>query len=171
MNLLPEQQCANHISKLLDAANEAGLCVPRSINAENCRKFILSEVQLADALQIDSGTIDRSISHWIFVRKQGQRWAPWHLGAVLAEERDAGIVARRIEQRKPKTDCPVKPEMVQTQDEKDQQEASKRMKIATMPQQLAMVQWAIRQTGRESIGMGFFAAFLTRVKHERTVRK
>ncbi len=169
MTLLPEQQCANHLSKLLDAANEAGLCVPRSINAENCRKFILSEVQLDVALQIDSGTIDRSISEWIYVRKQGQRWAPWHLGAVLAEERDAGIVARRIEQRKPKTDCPVKPEMIQTQAQVDQATAGKRKKAATSAERLEMVQWAQKQTGRAHIGV--FAAFLTRVQHERTVRK
>ena len=169
MSLLVEQQCADHISKLLNAANEAGLCVPRSINAENCRKFILSEVQPADALQIDSGTIDRSISQWIFVRKQGQRWAPWHLGAVLAEERDAVIEARRKEQRKPKTDCPVKPKMIQTDAQKDQATAKKRRDTASKVERLEMVQWAQQQTGRAHIGV--FAAYLTRVQYDRTVRK
>ena len=165
MTLLPPDKCAAHISKLLDAANEAGLCCPRSIDSESVRRFILREVPLAVVMKIDSGTIDRSISHWMSVRRQGQRWAPWHLGDVLAEERDQRVADRKAADRQIVADSPIQPTMIQTQEEKDQQQALAMVKAATMAEKLEMVRWAQRQTGRSRVG--FTAAHLIRIKFNR----
>lgn len=90
----------------------------------------------------------------------GQRW-----DCELADLKEHE--ERMAEERREAPHSPIKPQMVQTDAQKDQAAATEMMDKASMAEKLEMVQWAIRKTGRESIGIGFFAAYLTRVKFDR----
>lgn len=171
MSLLPEQQCADHISHLLDAANEAGLPVFwRSITPEQASRYFLNSLSLQDVLQMDHNTVDQSISLWNS-EPDGGTWGPWWMTKFVVNRKQADWENTKADERKAAADSPIKPKMVQTDEQKDQAAATEMMDKASMAEKLKMVQWAIRETGRESIGIGFFAAYLTRVKHDREMRK
>ena len=88
----------------------------------------------------------------------GQQW-DCELADLAAHE-------KRIEEEQRETPAsPIKPQMFQSQEQKDQIEADSRVKAATLAENLKMVQWAQRQTGRAHVG--FVASHLIRIKFDR----
>ena len=161
MSILPENTAAIHISKLLDAANESGLPVWREITADQARKFILSYVQLADVLQADYQTIHDSY----MAKPNNKRWGPWYIGQILLDKQKQSYRERLELDRKACAKSPIKPKMMSTEQQQDQRRAGEMKAKASRAEQLEMVRWAQRQTGRTSIGI--YAAYLTRAKYER----
>ena len=162
--IFPEYQVRTHLKPLLKAAFDAHQPCPRTITVQQA-KIILRDVQLEDVLACDGKDLNASIR---LAADRYKKWAPWHLAEILAIKRSAAWKAQKDANRQAAKSSPIKPQMVQTQEQKDQLEADSRVKIGTLAENLGMVQWAQRQTGRAHVG--FTASHLIRIKFDREER-
>ena len=107
-------------------------------------------------------------------RKDGNRYVPAPLVWLNGQQWDCELAdlaahEKRIDEEQRETPAsPIKPQMVQSQEQADQIEADLRVKAATLAENLGMVQWAQRQTGRAHVG--FTASHLIRIKFDREER-
>lgn len=100
MSLLPEHTAATHVSRLLDAANEAGLPVFwRSITPEQAKRYLLSSLTLEEVLEMDHDTVDQSISLWMS-EDDGRTWGPWWMAKVIVAQKQADWEKVKDDERK-----------------------------------------------------------------------
>jgi len=166
MGLLPEDQAAAHLDKLLSAAYEAGLPVPCSIPPHNVKRFILERgVSVQDVKDCDSQTIDKSISLWIAKRKDGESWGPWYITNVILAKREADYLAAMEKDKQAARQSQIKPEMVMTDADLDYTEASRRINQATAIDKRKMIETVQKRTGR--CDLTAFKAYMIQARYER----
>ncbi len=96
MNLLPEDQAAAHLDPIMYAAHESGLPVPCSIPPHNVKRFILSDICMAEVLEIDHETIHDS---YLLAKASGKSWGPWWIARLLMDKRAKEYDAHREAER------------------------------------------------------------------------
>jgi len=86
MSLLPEDQVADHITKVLGMYHESGLpakTVWQAIDARDATRFILKYVPYEDAMKVDVELITDS---WRLARAKGKNWGPWYIGNAIQDK-------------------------------------------------------------------------------------
>lgn len=163
MGILPEQQCADHVSKVLDAAQESGLPVWRSISPQNAREYILRYACMKECMEIDHEIVHDS---YLLAKKLKKSWGPWYIGRILFARQEEFDKQRMAADKIASEHSQVKPQMVMTDSEKDYLWATTEMKKATMAEKLDTVQQVQRRTGRTNLT--FRQAYTIKAKYERT---
>jgi len=157
MSLIPDQIAANHLSKLLDAANESGLPVWREITPEQAKKHVLSYVRLADVLKADHQTIHDSYT----TKPNNKHWGPWYIGQLLLKQQEQAHKARMDADRMAAQSNPLAKQVAKSSDVRydaekqtadniaDRAFAGKLMSEHTGAQRRKVVQWAIKRIGKD----------------------
>ena len=101
MSLLPEDQVAAHITKVLDAAFESALPVWRKIDASQAERFILQKVSTADALTVDHQIVQDS--YWL-ARRNKKNWGPWYIAEILMDQAEARYAKQKAVEAKAASD-------------------------------------------------------------------
>lgn len=168
MNLFPEHRATEYINKLLYGYCQSGLpFAPWRITPEQVKEHILDAgIAVEDVKRLTHEDIVASVDRFEATRKsKADRWRAWHLRWVIEQKLYDECDKRMDADKQASAGSRVKPKMVQTQEQKDQIEADARVEAATMAEQMDMVHWAQRKTGRAHVG--FTAAYLIRIKYDR----
>ena len=162
MNLLPEDQAAAHLDPIMYAAHESGLPVPCSIPPHNVKRFILSDICMAEVLEIDHETIHDS---YLLAKASGKSWGPWWIARLLMDKRTKEYDARMDADRQAARDSKVKPKIL-TGPERDYLCAVNLLRSHTHAQRKQIVAQVQARTGRAQ-KLTYLQAYIIRAKHER----
>jgi len=176
MILIPDQIAANHLSKLLDAANESGLPVWREITPEQAKKHVLSYVRLADVLKADHQTIHDSYT----TKPNNKHWGPWYIGQLLLKQQEQAHKARMDADRMAAQRSTLAKQVAQGTDVRydaekqtadniaDRAFAGKWMSKHSKAQRRRIVKWAIARTGDTRMREFIAYRILAKVLREKT---